>query len=726
MGNSSNYHIAVIGQPNVGKSTLINLLTKNYQLPTGNWSGVTVDLHVVKLTHNNINYYLYDLPGIYSLNPTRPEEHLTLQRLTSKDFDLYLNVVDGTNLTQNLNLTLQLRELNVNLMIVINFADIVKKQHLQIDVAKLKTIFNSSVYLFSSRQANLTNPILTAFEQIPTQQKPQPFYFYKQDLINLFENLQQWLVLNYENKLTTAFLKAYLPIAVLQQNVFIKQWLTANQIDLKPLQKLFHETEINWGMSLNEYLLESRTNYFKNLILTVLPSDVGHNWEYNHRLKLSLKVDRVLTHRYFGIPIALAIFFLGFILVFNLSTPLKAWLDLLFSNFVSGHIAVSLVHPAWLASLLINGVVGGVGTIMSFLPLVTFLFIFINLLRETGYLTRVNFLLEMLLNKIGLAGESLVPMILGFGCNVSSIYASKLVQTPKKRTITVLMVPFVSCSARLAIISLFSYAFFPQIAGIVMFLSYLLSIFAAVVIAKLMAIVMRVKIEQYEQAYEISPYHLPALRVLGKSIWLNVKDFLKKASSLILITSVVLWVLAYFPYGVTRPDESILAVVSKAIGVIFIPLGFGHIWQLVAAIFPAIQAKETTINALGVFAQYNPGTNFIPSVGELFKALGMSVYYVILALNPTHWLTGITSTTVSLGDQINHLAKWLKTLPYLTTTVAISYLIFMILTIPCVSTLAVINKEYGWKITLVSIGLGLGYPYLLALIFYQFSRIFTS
>lgn len=731
------YKIAFVGNPNVGKSSLINSITNSNEFTVGNWSGVTVDEKHIKLSYFSHKYNqkydleLHDLPGIYDLNAKSIDEKITVNTIEENKYDLYINVLDSTNLERNLYLTLLLKELNLPLLIVLNQYDKTEKLNHIIQINRLSKILACPVLVSSALKKTGLNTIIETvcdyIEQKKANIQIKPFYVYENKLEEIIKLIEKDLNNQNFHKIhgSDNFTNKFYSLKLIEKNEHYIKHLKIEKIDLKNIQKLIKNFELSYSKDIASFLVEKRQKYLFQLITAVLPNGTNEK-----KLKNTLRIDKILLNKHFGIPIFLIIFLLFFILVFNISTPFKNFLDFTINNWIGNGLDNFLngKTPNWLNSLLLNGIIGGVGTILTFLPVFFCLYFLLGIMQETGYMSRVSFLLSGIFNKIGLSGKSLVPLLLGFGCNVTSIYSSRIISNPNKRKITALMAPFMSCNARLPIFALFSLSFFSKSAGLVIFSLYIMGIIFAIILALIAKLFYKSNSLQDDSLNDLPNYHLPSIKVLLKTSAINMRSYLKKASTLILFFSILIWIISYFPYGDSRPDDSILAWISKNIfSPLFWPLGFSGIWQLVASIFPAIIAKEITISSLGVLAHIQTNTDIanIKDVGMNFLLAFKNALY---GISPTNWLVNFTNTDSQ--DTINSLSAWLNNNILFSGPVghlrAYSYMMFMLLTIPCVTTLASIRQEFGNKFMFLSISIGIVVPYLSTMLFFQIFHLFIK
>ncbi|ALV23453.1 hypothetical protein ASO20_02220 [Mycoplasma sp. (ex Biomphalaria glabrata)] len=709
------FKVAFVGNPNVGKSSLINAYAKNANLQVGNWSGVTVEKLEVEYKHNEKEFILTDLPGIFDFHDSSIDEKITVSNILSQKYDLYVNVIDVTNIRRGLYLTLLLRELNLPCLVVLNFIDKVKNSEKSINEKKLSQMLGYKVISTScAKKINIKESLDLILDeaQKAIEVRVKKSFLYSQNLEDLKNSISSTLAKEKFSIIMSTpdshCINDFGAIRLMEQDHHYFSHLKIEGVKTHDINKAILDFEYEVGENTKDYLEEKRKKFINNLMFILDKESIT-----NDRLKFTKKVDKVLLNKYAGIPLILIIFAVSFILVFNLSVPWKNWIDELFNSYLAGQIN-NIIMPDWLKHLIIDGVVAGVGTILTFFPVVFTLFIWMNILKECGYLNRISFLLSHIFRKCGLSGKSLIPLILGFGCNVTSIYVTRSIQSEKRRKITALVAPMMACNARIAIFGLFSAAFFgTSLVPIIMLSMYVIGIAIALLIGTILNFFIKEDNSLEDEIIELHPYQWPSFRVVMKSAWVNSRGFIKKASTFILVFSILMWVLTYFPNN-GDANNSYISMISKEIAVIFKPLGFGDHWELVAAIFPAIIAKELAITSLAIFIHV-PNVTTYDNIGNLLNSLWLSFQQMFIGLLPNNW--GSNFQNAWAND--NTITNKVRSLTGFNQTGAFSYMVFMLLTIPCVTTLAAIRHEFGWKMTLASTGINLITPYIVALLIFQ-------
>ena len=728
------FKIAFVGNPNTGKSSIINALAGKHKLQVGNWSGVTFEKKVITAMVKNQQFELVDLPGLYSFDDVDAAAQVAQKEIIKNEYDLYINVIDVTSLTRNLYLTLMLLELNLPVLVLLNFSDLLSKYKYSLDIAKLSKLLRCPCLLVSAKKNdNIDNILDCAFNVLHKKTTFDPsrcFYFYDNKAQDVKLTLTKFLLQRWKTKPLTysfapqekvlpknyEFLANYYAIRILENANYN---LTFLNVSLSEITYLLKELELSANLankkfqallSANDFIINKRSCFANNLSTAVIVKKVSER-----RLKTSLILDKIFINKWAGIPIFLTILFLVFILTFSFATPLQ---DLI-SNIINDFIGNWILHAwgnHWYSSLIVNGFLGGLGTILSFVPLMFILFLWINVLHESGYMARVSHLLDSILIKVNLNGKAIIPLILGFGCNVGSVYATRSIENQRQRKLTAMVAPFMSCSSRLPIYGLFVAALFGSLGGVIIFAMYIIGVFVGLLYCLLARIFFGKFSLDESQYFELPPYHMPSAGVVFKSSSRNIRGYLRNAATIILVFSVFIWIISYFP-NPSDPSHSILAVFAHGLGYLFIPLGFGQIWQLVAAILPAIIAKEVTISTLGVLAAN--ATSTITVIGWLHELsmIGNFLLQSIVHLAPNFWFNFLNSSNN------NFLVKWIKSLSLLQNNIgglrAFVYMMFMLLTIPCVTTLVALKQEFNYKVMFQSVAMGLATPYVLCLIVYQ-------
>lgn len=697
------YQIAFVGNPNVGKSAWINALS-NADFQIGNWPGVTVEKKEAVCTWDQSNYHLIDLPGCYSLSKQSNEECITSDYLRHEPIDVIVNVVDATNLSQNFLLTLYLRELQIPMILIFNFMDAAEKLHMRFDFQKLSRRLQIPILPYSAFDKAHIKDVQTA---IQAQTDKQIFYYplYANDdvehYVQLFNIIEQHVP--HQLNIREQDLHRICTRVMYGEEEAIRQCFTWH-ITHTCIQECLKDITV-------ERLEQHRYQIIDSLMQYVHSIPDG-------RYHISQKIDRIMLHRWFGMPIFFLLFTILLLFVFQVSTP---WNDVIATiiQILSHQVEQFMIPwaPRVLIHLLVDGIIAGVGGVLTFIPLMTLLYMMLSVLEESGYMSRIAFLLDRIMHHVHLSGKSFVSFMLGFGCNVPAIYATRTLDNEKQKKITALLIPFMSCGARMPVYVLFASAFFPNKAGMMILTIYAMGIFIAILLAFLYS---RLHIFQEDQIFvlELPPYHLPRFQVVWHKVVLEVRAYIKKATGIVLWAMVILWSLSYFPTGDIQ--HSYLASMSKTIAPIYEPLGFGNRWEAIASLPGGIVAKETI---LGFYEQIlQPSTlepmptTFVEDMKGLGKTIGQAIQDSVLFLRPKVNLPSDSK------EQVHGLASlWNDRFASLR---AFSFMVYVLLSIPCIMTLQALYHEYGWKLTAISISSMVVIPYGVCLILFQlFSRI---
>ncbi|MFN7249389.1 MAG: ferrous iron transport protein B [Anaerobacillus sp.] len=661
--------IALIGNPNTGKTSLFNQLTTSYAY-VGNWSGVTVEKKVGKLKKQQGE--LIDLPGLYTLNPLTEDEAVVSNFLLNDSYTTILNIVDASQLLRNLHLTIQLLELGKPVIIGLNMTDVAEQYGTTINASQLSKKLNLPVVPIVARTGK---GCLELGEQLSSTSNEVSHKFnlsYGAIIEKAITHLE--VLLNDKTSLS----KRWLAIQFFEGNSYVYKYLQ-NIVPKQTLDEIYAEVEKTIketeGVFLHHYIYRKRNDFISALL-----KDVEEKSQ-TEKKTLTEKIDKIVTNRFLGIPIFLLTMFLVFMLTFDwLGFPLSDLLDEFLSGpFTDWTIAFLTLISAtpFIEALIIDGIIAGVGGVLVFIPQIFIMYIFISFLEDSGYMARVALVMDRFMEKIGLNGKAFIPMIIGFGCNVPGVMAARTIEQPRERLLTIILMPLMSCSARLPVYALFAAAFFVKNQALVVFSLYFLGITIALILAKVFTSTL-LKNESSIFVIELPPYRLPHWGTLTRSVWDKGQGFLKKAGTIIFAGSVFIWLLTYLgPGGVdVEMNDSFLALIGGTIAPLLQPLGFGT-WQAGAALLTGFMAKEVVVSTMNIIY-------YAPDV-ESLQAL-MTSHYTALS--------------------------------------AYSFMAFILLYIPCMATVATIKKETGsTKWTVVSIVYALILAYGLSFLIYQIGSL---
>lgn len=637
---------ALAGNQNCGKTTLFNQLTGSNQ-HVGNFPGVTVDQKVGQMK-SQPDCSVVDLPGIYSLRPYTNEEIVTRDFLLNEKPDGIINIVDATNIERNLYLTLQLMEMRIPMVLALNMMDEVRNNGGTINVEKMSEALGIPVVPISAAKNEGIEELVQAAVRVAKEKRTTKVIdFCKQGPVHRCIHSVCHQIEDHAEKagLSVRFSCSKL----IENDTRIVDMLQLSQNELELVEHSIIEMEAEAGMDRNAALADMRYDFIESVC-----ADTVIKCEESKEHIRSVKIDSILTHRYFAIPIFILVMFLVFFLTFNVfGAVLSDLLSLLIDDItalVDKGLTAYGINPV-VHSLVIDGIFAGVGSVLSFLPIIVVLFFFLSILEDTGYMARIAFVMDKLLRKIGLSGRSIVPLLVGFGCTVPAVMASRTLSSERDRRMTIMLTPFMSCSAKIPIYAVFAAAFFPQYAALVMIGMYLTGIIIGIIVALIFdRTVFRGKPIPF--VMELPNYRFPSAKSVLLLMWDKAKDFLQRAFTIIFLATVIIWFLQSFDSRlnvVTDSADSILAAIGHLLAPLFAPLGFDD-WRIPTALITGFTAKEAVISTLGVL---------------------------------------MGTSTAALGPALHTL---------FTPVSAISFLVFTLLYTPCVAAIAAVKRELesGW------------------------------
>lgn len=640
MKNKKNIRVACVGNPNCGKTTLFNALTGS-KLKVANWPGVTVEKKEGETEYEGQAITLVDTPGIYSLTSYTIEEKVTRQCVMDEDIDVIVNIVDASSLERNLYLTLQLLELGKPVVLALNMMDIVKERGMEIDLHRLPEMLgNIPVVPVSAAKRTGLNILLHAILHHYQEGHEKYILQYPEEIEDKIAKLEVMMQAHYPTHASTR----WHAIKLLEDDEEVRN------------EHPFQVTNVV-DRSYEKEIIQFKYAYIEAVVQEVL-------FHRSEKAAGTDKIDRILTSEWLGLPAFLCIMGLVFFLTFAVGDFLKGYLEMILDLISGGaSAALSAVGASpWISSLVVDGIISGVGGILTFVPNIFILFLALAVLEDSGYMSRVAYVMDSIMGKVGLSGKAFLPMILGFGCTVPAVMATRALETERDRRKTMMITPFMSCSARLPIYVLFSEMFFPKNAGLVAFSMYLIGL----VIAILAAMVMN-KLEKGKAndslLIELPEYKKPNARTIRIYVWNKLKDYLTKAGTTIFFASIVIWVILNFGVNgmVTDPAESFGAAMGKALVPVLVPAGLG-MWQIVVALIAGISAKEVVVSSFAV-------------------------------------LFGVTNANSAAGME-TIVANVQAANPAFGPLNAYCLMLFCLLYVPCAATIGTIKKESGsWKFT---------------------------
>ena len=643
---------ALVGNQNCGKTTLFNALTGSNQ-HVGNFPGVTVEQKSGEVRGVK-NCSVVDLPGIYSLRPYTQEEIVSRDFIINQKPDCIINIIDATNIERNLYLTLQLLELRVPTVIALNMMDEVYANGGTVDVQQLSRLIGVPVVPISAVKGEGVSELIDRV--VDTARKkalPGVTDFCADDSpVHRCIHAVIHLIQDHADRLGVS--SRFCTAKLIEGDPELADRLELDENERELLEHCIVQMESESGLDRNAALADMRYSFIEGVVSKTVVK--CHESREHAR---SVRMDRVLTGKYTAIPTFLAIMFLIFYLTFNvIGSALSDWLSLgidALTGLVDRGLTAYGINPV-VRSLVIDGIFAGVGSVLSFLPIIVTLFFFLSILEDTGYMARVAFVMDRPLRKLGLSGRSFVPMLIGFGCSVPAIMATRTVSSDRDRKMTILLTPYMSCSAKIPIYAVFAAAFFPQNRGLAMICLYALGIVMGIIVALILKST-AFRGQPVPFVMELPNYRMPSLKSVGLLLWEKAKDFLERAFTVIFMATVLIWFLQTFDTRlnvVADSADSLLALIGQLIAPVFRPLGFAD-WRMVTALISGFTAKEAVVSTLAVLL----GTN----VANLSSALG-SVF------NP------IT---------------------------AVSFLVFTLLYTPCVAAVATIRRELGSAVKTIGV-----------------------
>ena len=638
---------ALAGNQNCGKTTLFNQLTGSNQ-HVGNFPGVTVD-QKSGAVRGQKDCTVVDLPGIYSIRPYTPEEIVTRDFIIDQKPDGIINIVDATNIERNLYLTLQLMEMRIPMVLALNMMDEVTSGGGTIDIKGMSKALGIPVIPISAvKNEGVDELIRIAVATAKNRVYPQVYDFCAPGPVHRCIHAVVHQIEDHAEK--TGLPVRFAATKLIEGDEDIRARLELDQNELELVEHSVQEMEAEHGMDRNAALADMRYDFIE----TVCADTVVKCRESRERAR-SEAIDRIVTNKYLALPIFFGVMLLIFYLTFNvigsfLSDLLAEGIDALTAA-ADAALAAYGLNPV-VHSLVIDGVFAGVGSVLSFLPIIVVLFFFLSILEDTGYMARVAFVMDQLLRKMGLSGRSIVPMLIGFGCSVPAIMATRTLASERDRRMTILLTPFMSCSAKIPIYAVFTAAFFPKYAALVMIGLYLGGILVGILTAKVLGAT-AFRGNPVPFVMELPNYRFPSAKSVGQLCWDKAKDFLTRAFTIIFVATILVWFLQTFDTRlnlVGDSADSLLATVGTVLAPLFKPLGFGD-WRVSTALITGFIAKESVISTLGI-------------------------------------LTGA-------GAEVT--AEALGTL--FSTVTALSFLVFTLLYTPCVAAISAVKRELGsgWK-----------------------------
>lgn len=687
-------NVALVGNPNCGKTSFFNHATGLHE-KVGNYSGVTVHAKIGTFQHNGYTINMIDLPGTYSITEYSPEELYVRQYITEENPDIVLNVVDASNLERNMYLTTQLIDMHVRIVMALNMYDEFEKSGSKLDYHYLGAMLGFKIVPTTAFKgvgiADVLDSIIDTYEDKADTHK-HVHINYGTDIENEIARIKKEITVNQD--IVAKYSPRYLSLKLLEDDKTTLQIFenTVNYDDIKIVAERSrkHLREVH-----KEEPSEVITNAKYGFVRGALKETLQQPTE--GKKSLSQRIDNILTNRWLGFPILFLFLYIMFQSTFSLGAIPQGWIEGGVATLSSW--LLSVLPSGIVSDLVVGGIIEGVGSVLVFLPNILILFLFISIMEDTGYMARAAFIMDKLMHKIGLHGKSFIPLLIGFGCSVPAIMATRILENKKNRIMTMLIIPLMSCSARLPVYLLLVSAFFQKNQALILLGLYLIGILLAILVAFVMKkTVFKNDSEQF--VLELTPYRMPSLRNLGIHIWERTAEYLKKISSVILIASVVIWALGYFPRSssqteavsdmiamveadetlspteqaeqiaalelhrsMLQKENSYIGKIGKTIEPIMQPLGFD--WKMSVSLLTGFAAKEIVVSSLGILYKVDDAEN----ITSLTKALQNEVY----------------ATGPRAGQHV------------FTPLVAMAFMLFVLLYVPCTATIITCRKEFGRK-----------------------------
>lgn len=657
--------VALVGNPNCGKTSLFNIASGSHE-HVGNYSGVTVDAKEGTFEYGGYKFVIVDLPGTYSLSAYSPEELYVRKNLVEDMPDVVINVVDASNLQRNLYLTTQLIDMNLRVVMAMNMYDELKAKGGNLDIKQLGYLLGMPVVPTVSRSGegidNLFDTVIKIYENTDPRLARHIHINHGVEIEQSIDRIK--LLLQKDTDIRYQYSTRYLAIKYLENDSEVEKVVEALPNRDEIIAARFEEHKRIEGLlksGLESAIVDSKYAFIQGALAETYKPDPTKR----RRRTVTDKIDSIVTNKWLAFPIFFILLYIVFDATFTVGEHPMRWIEGLveyFAAFVSTTMA-----DGWLKDLVVDGIIGGVGSVLVFLPNILILYLFISLLEDSGYMARAAFIMDRLMHKIGLHGKSFIPMIMGFGCNVPAIMATRTIESRKSRLITMLIIPFMSCAGRMPVYILIAGAFFPSRAGLVLLFLYALGIVLAVLAARVMSRFF--KDDDLPFVMELPPYRVPTAKSVFRHTWEKGKQYLQKMSGIILICSMVIWFLGYFPnhnaYDSVKEQQehSFIGYIGKAIEPVLEPLGFD--WRMGVGIVSGVGAKELVVSTLGVMY-----SDDVPEAVETDA--------------------GTTRLQRALTGSV-------------TPAAALAYMVFILLYFPCIATFVAIRNESGkWKWAIIT------------------------
>lgn len=703
--------VALVGNPNCGKTSLFNMASGSHE-HVGNYSGVTVDAKEGTFEYGGYRFLLIDLPGTYSISAYSPEELYVRKNLVEDMPDVVINVVDSSNLQRNLYLTTQLIDMNLRVVMALNMYDELQARGDKLDIKQLGYLLGMPVVPTVSRSGEGVEQLFDTVIQIYEKSDP---HLARHIHINHGAELEQSIdrlkhLIWKTPAIQYTYSTRYLAIKYLENDKEIEKVVESLPNRDEIIAARYEENQRIRGIlgsGIESSMVDAKYAFVQGALAETYEPGKGSR----RTNTFTDKIDAVVTNRWAAFPIFFLLLYVVFQGTFSIGEYPMGWIEWIVDKL--GAFVGSMMSDGWARDLVIDGVIGGVGSVLVFLPNILLLYMFISLLEDSGYMARAAFIMDRLMHKIGLHGKSFIPMIMGFGCNVPAVMATRTIESPKSRLITMLIIPLMSCAGRMPVYILIAGAFFPRHAGLVLLGLYALGIVLAIVAARVMSRFF--KDDDLPFVMELPPYRVPTAKSVVRHTWEKGRQYLQKMSGVILIFSVVIWFLGYFPNHnaydsvKSQQEHSFIGYIGKAMEPVLEPLGFD--WRMGVGIVAGVGAKELVVSTLGVmYAPEEPLAAVAPST-DLPAAMADSEAF--------------EGQSVQDDGPIGETRLQKALLRSVTPAAALAYMVFILLYFPCIATFVAIKKESGgWKWAIVTAVYTIALAWVAAFVTYRVAILF--
>lgn len=718
-----NINIALVGNPNCGKTTLFNVASKS-KAKVGNYSGVTIDTHEAKFMQDDYQFNITDLPGTYSLTDYSPEELFVRKHIVNEKPDIVINVVDASNLERNLYLTTQLIDLDIKVIIALNMYDELESKGAKFNYEELGRMMGIPIIpTVSSKGKGISDLFKKAIDVYEDKDETVRHIHvnYGSSIEDSIKRIRAVIKQPENSHVTNNISSRFLAVKLIEKDKEAIDLIKTcgNQLEIIETEnKEIERLEDEYDLDTETLITDAKYGFIAGALKETYTKGP------ENKVKKTDRIDAILTHKYLGFPIFIFFMWLMFQTTFTVGSIPMDWID----RFVGivGDFVSNQMNDGMLKDLLVDGIIGGVGGVIIFLPNILILFLFISLMEDTGYIARAAFIMDKLMHYLGLHGKSFIPLVMGFGCNVPAIMATRTLESKNNRLLTMLINPFMSCSARLPVYILLIGAFFPNNPAIVLFSIYILGIVLAVIMAMLFKKTL-FKSEEVPFVMELPPYRIPTFKSTLIHMWEKGAQYLKKMGGVILIASILIWALSYFPREINYAqdynqmierleqsnqmdkDESIaqleldkeaerfegshIGIMGHFIEPIIKPLGFD--WKMGVSLITGLAAKEIIVSTMGVLYQADAEAD--ENSASLIDKLQAHTYH----------------SGPKTGEKV------------FTPLVAYCFMLFILIYFPCIAVVAAIKKETGgWKWALFTMGYTTALAYIISLSVYQIGSLF--